>query len=102
MSTYPFYTSCPSCFNRTKYHWYHSYCGGSMSIWSSGDLECQRCYKSGFILDWSFNCGSHGESTFLGPNPHRMIKALVSLSELNMPMKTVFDIIRKIGERNGL
>ena len=102
MPKYPFKTSCPSCYNKTKYYWYHSKCGGFINIWNDGYLECQRCFQTGFILDWLFDCRNHGESTFLGPNTQRFLRALSSLSEVNMPMETVFDILEKIRIRAGI
>lgn len=103
MPKYAFYTSCPGCDNKTKYYWFHSGCRGDMEIWHDGDLECNRCNKMGFILDWKFDCGDHGENTYIGPNPQKLVNSLTCLSELtSMPMKNVFDIIEKIRKKCGI
>ena len=99
MPKYDFFTSCPSCENKTKYYWSHSGCNGDMKIWDDGDLQCDKCGKYGFILDWEFDCREHGENKYLGPNPQKLITALSSLSEVQMPMKTIFDILKKIREK---
>ena len=103
MPKYAFYTSCPGCDNKTKYYWFHSGCRGDMEIWHDGDLECNRCKKMGFILDWKFDCGDHGENTYIGPNPQQLIKALTTLSEVSsLDMKDVFKILDKIKKKCGI
>ena len=102
MPKYDFFTSCPSCENKTKYYWSHSGCNGDMKIWDDGDLQCDSCGKYGFILDWEFDCREHGENKYLGPNPQKLIKALSSLSEVQMPLKTIFVIIEKIRVKSGI
>ena len=102
MPKYDFYTSCPSCENKTKYYWIHSGCGGDMKIWHDGDLECQSCEKMGFILDWKFDCGDHGKNTYLGPNPQKLLKAVTSLSEVKMDYSYIFAILEKIRKKCGI
>ena len=102
MPKYDFFTSCPSCENKTKYYWSHSGCSGDMKIWHDGDLQCDSCSKCGFILDWKFDCGEHGKNEYLGPNPQILIKALASLSEVKMTMSTVFHILQKIRDKSGI
>lgn len=102
MYKYPFYTSCPSCNKKKKYHWSHAGCRGDMKIWDDGDLQCESCGESGFILDWGFDCGKHGENTYLGPNPQRLINTLSCLSEVNMPIKNIFNILAKIRKKSGI
>ena len=73
-----------------------------MKIWYDGDLQCDRCNKCGFILDWEFECGNHGKKSYLGPQSHKLISALASLFEISMPMKDIFNILDKIRERSEI
>lgn len=102
MQKYTFYTNCPGCGRKPKYNWVHCRCKGYMEIWHDGDLQCSKCDKIGFILDWEFNCNNHGENRFLGPNPQKLIYSLACLSEVNMPMSYVFDIVEKIRKKCGI
>ena len=73
-----------------------------MKIWHDGDLQCSKCGKMGFILDWEFDCGSHGENGYLGANTQRLFYCLNCLSELEkMPMNYIWQILHKIESKNS-
>lgn len=57
-----FKSCCPvaGCINSNSiYYWVHTGCGGHEKLNIYGDLRCLKCGRSGPMVDWKFNCGSH-------------------------------------------
>lgn len=98
MTKWLFNTSCPACSNQSKSQWVHKDCNGNIYIYEDGDLQCDYCSKSGFILDWKFACENH-RSEYREPNIHSVLRAIATILQMNsIPYTTFKKMEKKIEE----
>ena len=86
-----FKTKCPSCNNNEMIYWVHTHDQSHETINKDGDikcnnLSCQHNQKPTFIMEWEFECGTHGD--YWKPNSTNVWAALGMISSIVNLSKT--------------
>jgi hypothetical protein len=90
------FAPCPvgTCMGKPAHNWQHALCGGRTKIrFSDINILCDRCTRSGFIMDWLWDCGNHG---YQAASKQGAIYSLTMILMQNADDKIVKNAIQKL------
>lgn len=89
----------PDC-KKGYFDWTHSECKGGMKVSNLGYLRCSKCNVKGRVIDWLFDCGSHG---YKEASAQGLCYAMSTMLQLTgVDPRWVMELTREIWKQAGI